>query len=75
VLTVEAHLLDTVRDLAGGELKLFFLARLRDEQKFPGVEALVVQLCQDREQSRRLLGTEDSRRAIREIEILEGKCQ
>jgi riboflavin kinase/FMN adenylyltransferase len=54
---VEAHLLDFDQDLYGQELRLSFLARLRDEQRFPNVAALVAQIQADIEQGRRLLST------------------
>jgi riboflavin kinase/FMN adenylyltransferase len=49
---VEAHLLDFEADLYGKELALDFLARLRGEQRFDGVEALVAQINRDVEQAR-----------------------
>ena len=39
--TVEAHLLDFEGDLYGRRLRVFFVARLRDERPFAGPEALV----------------------------------
>lgn len=53
--TVEAHLLDFSADLYGQKLTLHFTARLRDEQKFSGVEALVRQIEADIRQARELL--------------------
>lgn len=50
---VEAHLLDFEADLYGQTLSLDFLARLRGEQRFDGVAALVAQINQDVEQARR----------------------
>ena len=44
---VEAHLLDFDRDLYGEDVKLEFVARLRDEMKFDGVEALLKQIHAD----------------------------
>ncbi len=44
---VEAHLLDFQGDLYGQTIALEFLARLRDPQTFPSVEALVRQLGMD----------------------------
>jgi len=52
---VEAHLLDFDADLYGQELPLEFIARLRDEQRFPSVEALVAQIRSDIAQARRIL--------------------
>lgn len=46
-LRVETHLLDFEGNLYGREIQLDFLARLRDEQRFPNIEALVGQIHQD----------------------------
>lgn len=50
--TVEAHLLDTAAsaedlDLYGEQLRLAFLARLRDERRFDGPDELVAQIHRD----------------------------
>jgi riboflavin kinase/FMN adenylyltransferase len=55
-LTVEAHLLDFDGDLYGQTLSLDFVARLRDEKRFEGVDALVAQVRADVEQGRQILG-------------------
>jgi riboflavin kinase/FMN adenylyltransferase len=52
---VEAHLLDFAGDLYGQTMRLEFIARLRPEQKFPGVEALLAQIRQDIVQARQIL--------------------
>ncbi len=52
---VEAHLLDFDRDLYGQEMTLEFVARLRDERKFQGVDALLEQIHADIEETRRAL--------------------
>jgi riboflavin kinase/FMN adenylyltransferase len=44
---LEAHLLDFHSDLYGQDLNLEFIARLRDEQRFSGAEALVEQIQRD----------------------------
>ncbi len=44
---VEAHLLDFDGDLYGRELSVRFVARLRDEQRFAGVDELVAQIGRD----------------------------
>lgn len=49
---VEAHLLDFDRDLYGQELPLEFLARLRDEARFSGIQALVAQIQVDADKAR-----------------------
>jgi riboflavin kinase/FMN adenylyltransferase len=52
---VEAHLLDFNGDLYGKTLKLEFVERLRGEQKFPSVDALIAQIRADIEQARGML--------------------
>jgi riboflavin kinase/FMN adenylyltransferase len=46
-LAVEAHLLDFAGDLYGQTFRLVFVARVREERRFPGVEALRAQIAQD----------------------------
>jgi riboflavin kinase/FMN adenylyltransferase len=53
--TVEAHLLDFDGDLYDQPLTVQFVARLRDEQKFDGLDALKAQLHLDAEEARRHL--------------------
>jgi riboflavin kinase/FMN adenylyltransferase len=55
---VEAHLLDFNQDLYGRRLRLSFLQRLRDEQKFSGVPALLEQIHKDVEDARTYLAGE-----------------
>lgn len=55
--TVEAHLLDFDDDLYGQRLRLDFIARLRPEQKFSGVDALLAQIRRDIENARQILGS------------------
>ncbi len=45
--TVEVHLLNTDRDLYGARLRAYFVARLRNEQKFPSLDALKQAIAQD----------------------------
>lgn len=54
-LMVEAYLLDFERDIYGQELELEFVARIRDEQKFPNLEALKAQIAADVDEVRQLL--------------------
>jgi riboflavin kinase/FMN adenylyltransferase len=54
---VETHILDyDGGDFYGQELRLEFHARLRDEQRFDGVEALVAQIQADIQNARQILG-------------------
>ena len=53
---VEVHLLDFEGDLYGRELRVRFVARLRGEQKFDGVDALAAQIARDVAAARELLG-------------------
>ena len=54
-LSVEAYLLEFDRDIYGKELKIEFIARLRDELRFSSVDALVEQIWKDVEQARQIL--------------------
>jgi riboflavin kinase/FMN adenylyltransferase len=53
--SLEAHLLDFDHDLYGQEVKLEFVARLRDEIKFNSVEALLDRIWDDIKKTRELL--------------------
>ena len=48
----EVHVLDMQRDLYGKELEVQFIARLREERRFAGVEALRAQIAADVQQAR-----------------------
>jgi riboflavin kinase/FMN adenylyltransferase len=54
-LLVEAHLLDFDGDLYGEPARLSFVHRLRDEQAFDSVDALVAQMGRDVDRTRELL--------------------
>jgi riboflavin kinase / FMN adenylyltransferase len=54
-LRVEAHLLDFDADIYGEWVSLTFMARVRPEQKFTGIEALRAQIGADVQTVRRLL--------------------
>lgn len=54
---VEAYLLDFRRELYGENLRLEFVARLRDELRFDSVDALVKQIWDDVALTRKILGT------------------
>ena len=54
--TVEAFILDFDGDLYGREVRLEFVKRLRNEEKFDSVEALLEQIDRDVDQTRAVLG-------------------
>jgi riboflavin kinase/FMN adenylyltransferase len=45
--SLEVHLLDYEGDLYGQRLRVHFLEKLRNERKFPGLDALKEQICHD----------------------------
>jgi riboflavin kinase / FMN adenylyltransferase len=51
-VTVEAHLLDCDEDLYGQRLRVGFVERLRSEERFPSLEALLAQIARDVEATR-----------------------
>lgn len=53
--SMEAHLLDVDRDLYGRTLRVTFIARLRDERRFDGLDALRAQIARDVESARAAL--------------------
>ena len=55
VPNVVAYLLDFDREIYGQHLKLDFVARLRDELKFPSLDALIEQMHRDVAQARDIL--------------------
>ena len=52
---VEVHLLDFDREIYGQDVRLEFVARLRDELKFDSVDVLVEQIWKDVDETRRIL--------------------
>ena len=52
--TIETHVLKTAVDLYGRTLRLAFVQRLRDERKFPDIEALQDQIAADVRRATRL---------------------
>ena len=49
VRTIETHILDFDEDIYGLPLRLRFLRRIRDEHRFPSLDALRTQLFLDRD--------------------------
>ncbi len=52
---LEAHLLDFSGDLYGQTARVRFVAHLRDEERFDGVDSLIAQMAVDCDQARQLL--------------------
>ncbi|HEY6514616.1 MAG TPA: bifunctional riboflavin kinase/FAD synthetase [Steroidobacteraceae bacterium] len=52
---LEAHVFDFSGDLYGREIEVEFVAKLRDEERFPSLDALVVQMHKDATQARQIL--------------------
>lgn len=53
---LETYLFDFNGDLYGAGLEVAFVAFLRDEKKFDGLDALKAQIAKDSEEARRMLG-------------------
>ncbi len=63
--SVEVHLLDFEGDLYGKTLRVAPTHRLRDEQKFPGLDALKAQIYADAQQAKSLLSqTPETEKAV-----------
>jgi riboflavin kinase / FMN adenylyltransferase len=54
-LLLEVHLLDFAADIYGRELRISFVQRLRNERRFPHVDALKAQIAQDVSDARQIL--------------------
>ena len=59
---LEAHLFDFDGDLYGKRIEVEFVAKLRDEVKFDGLDALTQQMNLDAAQAREILGLHERRR-------------
>lgn len=55
---VETHLLDFDEQIYGQELRLSFIARLREERRFPNIQALIDQINHDITKANRILKEE-----------------
>ncbi|PQJ08892.1 riboflavin biosynthesis protein RibF [Flavipsychrobacter stenotrophus] len=55
---IEANLFDFDMDIYGDELEIIFVKRLRNEQKFDSLEALVEQIHQDKRDTLEVLGAQ-----------------
>lgn len=49
--SIEVHFFDYNKDIYNAELKIEFLKRLRSEQKFKNLEALIEQLIKDKNEA------------------------
>jgi riboflavin kinase/FMN adenylyltransferase len=54
---IETYLIDRSEDLYGANLRVAFVARLRGEKRFPGVEELIAQMQIDVEDAKRVCGS------------------
>jgi riboflavin kinase/FMN adenylyltransferase len=54
---LEVHVFDFSADLYGREIEVEFVAKLRDEENYPTLEALVAQIHRDVAEARRILST------------------
>ncbi len=54
-MKIECHILDFARDIYGQSLKMYFHKKLRDEMRFPNLEALKLQIQSDVAQARTLV--------------------
>ncbi len=54
-LTIEVHILDFNQDIYSEEVTVSFIKKVRDEEKFSGLEALVAQLKLDEQNIRNIL--------------------
>jgi riboflavin kinase / FMN adenylyltransferase len=64
---VETHLLDFDGDLYGQTLATDFLERLRPDERFPSLDALVAQMELDKAQAREVLAQEQERLPVRGV--------
>lgn len=61
---LEAHLFDFDGDLYGRRIRVEFVAKLRDELKFPDLASLTEQMSRDAEQARAILSQDQQQRAF-----------
>jgi riboflavin kinase / FMN adenylyltransferase len=50
--TLEVHLFDFARDIYGQHVRVHFLKKIRDEEKFPDMEALKSRIALDEQAAR-----------------------
>lgn len=59
--TVEVHIMDFYQDIYNEEIEVTFVERLRDEKKFPSLDALTDQIKKDVEKARKVLVEQSDR--------------
>ena len=55
IINIETHILDYEGELYGKKIQIGFLEKLREQKKFPDVEALKAQLMRDEDKARELI--------------------
>jgi riboflavin kinase/FMN adenylyltransferase len=70
--TLEAHLFDFAGDLYGQQVRITWMARLRDVRRFASAEGLVAQLAQDRADARAALARAQQEQARAATSVLSG---
>ncbi len=58
--TIEVHLFDFERNIYSEKIRIIYLARIRDEKKFEGIDALQRQLGEDRKMALRIFDGTDT---------------
>jgi riboflavin kinase/FMN adenylyltransferase len=58
--TIEVHIFDFDRNIYSEKIRVTYIDRMRDERKFPHIEALKAQLVQDRETALRIFSGRSS---------------
>lgn len=66
---LEAHILNFDRQIYGEEIEITFLQKVRDEQKFDGLEALKLQINSDVEKTRLFFSNDHAAKSAVEINI------
>ena len=62
--TIEVHLLNFDKDIYGKEMRLFFVQRIRDEEKFNSADALMKQIRDDIKKSKEVLANAPAEKNI-----------
>jgi riboflavin kinase/FMN adenylyltransferase len=62
--TIEVHLFDFDEDIYGKEMRLFFVQRIRDEEKFSSTDALMKQIYDDIKKSKEVLANAPAEKNI-----------